>query len=100
MSSSKKRGASGGNGSGSGPQRSRPFLKEEKTLKPDHGWRAAPGHQICVIDRGSLRFEFPQGWANEPGPTSIKLRDRPHPDDNMILEVSCLKAPRMDWSKV
>jgi hypothetical protein len=76
------------------------FTRREIALAPDHGWRATPGYQICVISRGDLRFEFPSGWVTVPGPTSIKLHDRPHPDDDMVLEVSVLRSPPVDWSRL
>ncbi len=76
------------------------FARSEIALAPDHGWRATPGYQICVISRGELRFEFPSGWVTVPGPTSIKLHDRPHPDDDMVLEVSVLRSPPIDWGRL
>ena len=75
-----------------------PFVRETIPLAPDHGWRASPGFQVCVISRGDLRFEFPSGWVSTPGPTSIKVRDKPHPKDDMVLEVSVIRCPPTDWS--
>lgn len=78
----------------------RPFIKQEARLAADHNWRATPGHSLCVIARGELRFEFPQTWVTFPGPTSIKLHDKPPPGDDMVLEVSVLHAPPMDWTRI
>lgn len=76
-----------------------PYERRVVSLAPDHGWRATPGYKVCVIARGDLRFEYPESWVAVPGPTSIKLYDKPHPDDDMVLEVSCIRTPPVDWGK-
>lgn len=76
------------------------FVRESVSLPENHGWRAAPGYQILVLGRGDLRFEYPEGWVVVPGTNSIKLHDRPHPDDDVVLEVSCLRNPPLDWRRI
>ncbi|MBW3623291.1 MAG: hypothetical protein KY468_07770 [Armatimonadetes bacterium] len=67
-------------------------------LKPNHTWKAKPGNQIFVADRGAVRFEFPENWVVLPDPDSIKFYDCPPPDDNCRLAVSYLRIPNIDWS--
>ncbi len=70
-------------------------------LKKNHQWRAKPGYQICVLDRGALRIDFPAGWAMTPGEDSVKLNDKPPPDDDCLLQVSVwYLAPEIDWTDV
>ena len=35
-------------------------------LKAKHTWKCKPGHSICVLDRGVVRFEYPSSWIVEP----------------------------------
>jgi hypothetical protein len=73
--------------------------KQRLKLAKDHSWRAKPGYQIVVLDRGAVRFDVPQGWGIAPGEGSIELRDRPSPDDRCLLEVSVIHLPaEIDWS--
>ena len=74
------------------------WKKQKLKLKVDHHWRSRPGYQICVIERGAIRFDFPRGWVMEPGEVSFKFYDRPHPDDDIRLEVSYNPIPPVDWS--
>jgi hypothetical protein len=63
------------------------------TLKRDHGWKAKPGHSICVLDRGAVRFEFPSKWVVKQRPDSVQIHDCEPPDDNCVLGVSHFRAP-------
>ena len=74
------------------------WKKQTLKLKANQRWRAKPGYQICVIGRGAVRFDFPQGWIMEPDEVSFKFYDRPHPDDDIRLEVSYNRIPPVDWS--
>jgi hypothetical protein len=62
-------------------------------MAANHTWRCTPGYQICVIGRGDIQFEYPQGWHVVPTDNSIKVHDRPPPDDDCVLEVSVLRFP-------
>jgi len=81
-------------------QREPRFQRETLKMDENHGWRAAPGHQIVVLGRGDLRLEYPEGWVVVPTANSLKLHDRPYPDDDMVLEVSCLRNPPLDWRRL
>ncbi len=89
------------------------WSRREFELPRTHGWRTTrPGNKIFVADRGAVQFEFPASWIVDPGPEgSIRLRDKPEPDDSLRLEVSVIqhhvqddRAPRgyraanIDWS--
>jgi hypothetical protein len=41
-----------------GKKKPPPFVRTETIKLPEnHSWKVTPGHQICVIGRGDLRFE-------------------------------------------
>ena len=62
-------------------------------------WKCKRGYQSFVADQGAVRFDFPDDWQFEPGPTSLKFRDRPAPDDTCILELSIFHLPPgPDWT--
>ena len=70
-------------------------------LKKNHQWRAKPGYQICVLDRGALRFDFPASWTMTPTTDAIKFNDKPPPDDDCLLQASVwYLAPGIDWSEL
>lgn len=78
-----------------------PFRSVVHRLPEKHNWKVSPGHQICVVDRGDLRFEFPEGWVMDFGKGSVKLHDKPYPHDSMVLEVSVIKTPgAVDMSRM
>ena len=72
------------------PQR---WNKKTLRLKEKHGWKSKPGHAICVIDRGRIRFDYPAGWDVSVEDIQINVRDRPQPDDNCVLSVSRMHIP-------
>lgn len=72
--------------------------QEQLKLKRDHQWRARPGHRIFVVDRGAVRFDFPQTWVLRMGERTVCLYDREPPDDDCRLEVSFTRLPPVDWS--
>jgi hypothetical protein len=72
--------------------------KRSAKLPVNHGWRAKPGNNVFVADRGAVRLDFPEGWVVEPGEGSIKFHDKKPPDDDCVLEVSYLRLPPIDWS--
>ena len=69
------------------------WKKTEHKLAANHGWKAAPGNKICVLDRGDLQFEYPQHWHVEPDEGAIKVTDKPPPNDDCVLRVSILRFP-------
>jgi hypothetical protein len=69
------------------------FRKISLKLKEGHQWKAKPGHLICVIDRGAIRFDYPEGWDLTVDDGQINIRDRPKPDDNCVLSISRMYLP-------
>lgn len=67
-------------------------------MPPNHGWKAKPGCQIFVADRGAVRFDFPHNWVATPQTSSIKLTDLTPPDDNCTIECSVIYLPPGDFS--
>ena len=67
--------------------------KKRLGLKQKHGWKSKPGHAICVIDRGAIRFDYPAGWDVSVEDIQINVRDCPQPDDNCVLSVSRMHIP-------
>ena len=72
--------------------------KKTLALRDNHTWKAPPGYQVFVADRGAVRFNFPQKWVVEPGADCIALCDRKPPKDDCRLAVSYLRLPPLDWS--
>ena len=64
-------------------------------LPKRHRWKAKPGNNVMVLNRGEVICEIPQGWVvdRESGDTapSIRIFDGYPPDDDIRLEVSCLR---------
>ncbi len=68
-------------------------------LNDDHNWKARPGFNIFVADRGAVKFEYPESWVVIPGEDSIKFHDRQPPDDDCTLQLSVFHLPpEVDWS--
>src|SRR5436190_18828373 len=65
-------------------------------MKPDHRWKAKPGHQIFIAQRGAIRLDIPRTWVVIPEKTSYKMCDRQPPDDECTLEVSYMVLPNVD----
>src|SRR5712692_4689848 len=73
--------------------------KKVLKLPKSHHWRCKPGHKIFVLDRGAVRFDYPESWVMLPGETSFKFHNKKPPDDDCRLEVSFLYLrPDVDWS--
>ena len=62
-------------------------------LKANHTWKSKPGHSICVIDRGLVRFEYPSTWTVEPKDGAVHLHDRPPSVESCDLGVSIFPVP-------
>lgn len=72
--------------------------KRRLRLRDDHTWKARPGYNIFVADRGAVKFEFPENWRVMPGPDSIKFHDAQPPDDECTLQLSVFHLPPdVDW---
>ena len=76
------------------------WKKSEMKLKEHHGWRCSPGHQLCVIGRGLMQFEYPTHWIVKPTDTSIKLHDKVPPLDDIVLEISVMPMRPIRWDDV
>jgi hypothetical protein len=69
---------------------------EKFKLKDNHTWKSKPGHSICVIDRGLVRFEYPSNWVVEPEGGAVHLHDRPPSVESCDLGVSIFPVPVED----
>lgn len=77
------------------------WTREVYQLPARHGWKAASGHKILVLDRGALVLEFPAEWVMEPGPSQVNLRDGATAEDSTcLLAVSFLRLPPVDWREL
>jgi hypothetical protein len=75
------------------------WRKSTHRLNKDHQWRAKPGYNVFVADRGAVRFDIPRDWVIIPGPDAIKFYDRQPPDDDCILQMTLMRLnPEIDWS--
>ena len=72
--------------------------RDELELRARHGWRAQSGCKIFVVDRGAVRFDYPQDWVVSPDDDSVTLHDKEPPDANSRLAVSYVRLPPVDWS--
>ena len=70
------------------------WTKKSLRLKDRHGWKSKPGHSICAIGRGAIRFDYPSSWLVSADSDSLKVRDQPEPYDNCVLAVSQMTIPR------
>ena len=75
------------------------WQKRTYKLEGNYKWKAKPGCQIFIADRGAVRFDFPRGWVSEPQEGgSIRLCDKVPPDNDSALEVSVMHLAPIDWS--
>lgn len=70
-----------------------------RRLLPGHGWHTRTGCRTIVLDRGAVQFDYPRSWMVDPRAASVALLDRKPPNGNR-LEVSCLRLPPRDWSRL
>ncbi len=66
---------------------------ESFRLKRNHTWKCKPGHSICVLDRGLVRFEYPSDWIVEPDAGAVYLHDRAPSVESCDLGVSIFPVP-------
>jgi hypothetical protein len=62
-------------------------------LNPGHGWKAAPGCRILVIDGGAVRLDFPVNWTVISTPKYVVLVDRAPPHNRALLAVAWRQFP-------
>jgi hypothetical protein len=62
-------------------------------LKPNHTWKCKPGHSLCVLERGVVRFEYPSDWVVETTQGAVMLHDRPPSVESCDLGVSLFPVP-------
>jgi len=75
--------------------------KHTLKMKPDHTWKAPPGYNILVLDRGAVRLNYPHAWIVRPTEDCMEVVDKEEPDDNCRLAVSYIRLPPgVDWSKL
>jgi hypothetical protein len=65
-------------------------------LKSNHTWKCRPGHAICVIDRGLVRFEYPSHWIVEPADGAVHLHDQTPSVESCDLGVSIFPVSAED----
>ena len=71
------------------------FSKTDLPLRKDHQWTATQGFRIAALDRGAIRFEFPQDWICVPDEDSVKFYDKEPPKDSCRLAASRQRLPDM-----
>lgn len=77
------------------------WTKTNARLRKNHGWKAKPGYQIFVADRGAVRFDFPGDWFFVPDTNGIKLHDKEPPDDQCALQMTLFRLPPgIDWTEL
>ncbi|HUK16414.1 MAG TPA: hypothetical protein VLW65_08365 [Bryobacteraceae bacterium] len=66
---------------------------EKLRLKDNHTWKSKAGYSICVLDRGLVRFDYPNGWIVEPDEGAVHLHDQPPSVESCDLGVSIFRVP-------
>ena len=62
-------------------------------LKRNHSWKSKPGYSICVLDRGAVRFDYPQEWKVDSKDGSVYLHDMESSMECCDLGVSIFRLP-------
>ena len=62
-------------------------------LKRNHSWKSKPGHSICVLDRGVVRFEYPSAWRVDSKDGAVYLHDLASTIESCDLGVSIFRIP-------
>ena len=66
---------------------------KQSKLTDKHSWKSTRGYSICVLDRGLVRFEFPENWVVKPEGSAVHLHDRPPSLESCDLGVSIFHVP-------
>ncbi len=64
---------------------------EKYKLKSKHTWKSKPGYNICVLERGLVRFDYPSNWIVETEDGAVLLHDRPPSIESCDLGVSLFR---------
>ena len=64
------------------------WQKQTMKMAKNHTWKASPGYQILVLDRGAARIDIPEGWVIAPGENCLEVRDKPQPDDRCLIQIT------------
>ena len=64
------------------------WQKQTMRMAKDHVWKASPGYQILVLDRGAARIDIPEGWVVAPGENCLEVRDKAQPDDRCLIQIT------------
>src|SRR5205085_10732292 len=63
-------------------------------LGASHRWKAAPGYNILVADRGAVRFDYPQGWIVKPQANgNLQVHDKEPPADECRITMTVFRLP-------
>ena len=62
-------------------------------LNPGHGWKAAAGCRILIIDGGAVRLDFPADWTVISTPKYVVVVDRAPPHNRALLAVAWRQFP-------
>ena len=76
----------------------RKYQKSVHNLSPHHNWKAKPGYNVFVANRGDLRFDIPRDWVIVADESSFKFHDRQPPDDECVIELTVNYLPPADYT--
>src|SRR5262245_49019752 len=62
-------------------------------LNPGHGWKAAPGCRILIVDGGAVRLDFPETWTVISMPKYVCVMDRCPPENRSLLAIAWRRFP-------
>ena len=78
------------------------YVGRKINLTASHRWKAAPGHNILVLDAGAVRLDYPHAWKVIPKSNRLQIHDRPPPDDEGRFQITVFNLPKLDkggsWS--
>jgi len=62
-------------------------------LSQPHQWKAKPNHRILVLDRGAVRFDYPDDWSVAFEDEGAIIHDQEPPADKCRIAASCRRVP-------
>lgn len=69
---------------------------ESLRLKAKHQWKSKPGYKIIVLDKGAVRFDYPETWVVKMEDDGLKIYDGEPPVDDVRLGISYRRLPPMN----